>query len=97
MSVWGFPSIPTPDHHQASTLTFTRPSKAKAKNPHLKIVVALGGWTFSDPGPWQDISPSLASKKENRATSINNLLGYLSQYGYNGVGKVSYIVMSQGF
>ncbi|EEU38469.1 uncharacterized protein NECHADRAFT_16652, partial [Fusarium vanettenii 77-13-4] len=56
----------------------------KAKNPHLKIVVALGGWTFSDPGPWQDISPSLTSKKENRATLINNLLGYLSQYGYNG-------------
>jgi chitinase len=24
----------------------------KAKNPDLKIIIALGGWTFSDPGPW---------------------------------------------
>ncbi|RSL51633.1 hypothetical protein CEP51_015172 [Fusarium floridanum] len=57
----------------------------KARNPNLKIVIALGGWTFSDPGPWQDKFPSLASTKENRATFINNLLGFLSEYGYDGV------------
>ncbi|KAL6405545.1 hypothetical protein AUP68_11304 [Ilyonectria robusta] len=61
------------------------PSKAKARNPDLKIVIALDGWAFSDPGPWQDISPSLDLKKENRATLINNLLGFISQYGYGGV------------
>ncbi|KAH6867367.1 hypothetical protein B0T10DRAFT_572385 [Thelonectria olida] len=59
----------------------------KSRNPNLKIVIALGGWTFSDPGPWQDKFPSLASTKENRATFINNLLGFLSEYGYDGVGN----------
>ncbi|KAH7120620.1 hypothetical protein EDB81DRAFT_666993 [Dactylonectria macrodidyma] len=57
----------------------------KFRNPNLKIVIALGGWTFSDPGIWQNIFPSLASTKVNRATFISNLLGFLSQYGYDGV------------
>lgn len=91
----GFPSIPTPDHHQPSTLTFTRPWKAKARNPDLKVVISLRGWTFSDPGPWQDISPSFASKKEN--TLISNLLGFLSQYDYEGVGKYHILSCRRGF
>ncbi|KAM0384982.1 hypothetical protein ACHAQC_011832 [Fusarium culmorum] len=57
----------------------------KAKNPDLKIIIALGGWTFSDPGPWQDVFPSLASTSSNRATFIKNLLGFLDEYGYDGV------------
>jgi chitinase len=57
----------------------------KAKNPDLKIIIALGGWTFSDPGPWQDIFPSLAATPSNRATFIKNLWGFLDEYGYDGV------------
>ncbi|TID06522.1 Chitotriosidase-1 [Colletotrichum higginsianum] len=57
----------------------------KARNPSLKIVIALGGWTFSDPGPWQKVFPTLASTKENRAIFIQNLIGFLSEYGYDGV------------
>jgi chitinase len=57
----------------------------KAKNPDLKIIIALGGWTFSDPGPWQAIFPSLASSESNRAKFIKNLLGFLDEYGYDGV------------
>ncbi|KAK6215153.1 chitinase [Colletotrichum tabaci] len=57
----------------------------KARNPSLKIVIALGGWTFSDPGPWQKVFPTLALTKENRAIFIQNLIGFLSEYGYDGV------------
>lgn len=60
----------------------------KLRNPNLKIVIALGGWTFSDSGAWQNIFPSMASTQANRATFISNLLGFLSQYGYDGVGKI---------
>jgi chitinase len=59
----------------------------KQRNPNVKLVIALGGWTFSDPGPWQDVFPTMVSTKENRATFIKNLLGFLSYYGYDGVGK----------
>ncbi|KAL2759723.1 glycoside hydrolase family 18 protein [Sodiomyces alcalophilus JCM 7366] len=57
----------------------------KSRNPNLKLVIALGGWSFSDPGPWQDIFPDLASTKANRAQFIENLIGFMSQYGYDGV------------
>ncbi|KAF4336894.1 bacteriodes thetaiotaomicron symbiotic chitinase, partial [Fusarium beomiforme] len=57
----------------------------KARNPSLKIVIALGGWAFSDPGPWKNIFPQMVSTKDNRAVFIKNLLGFLSQYGYDGV------------
>jgi chitinase len=59
----------------------------KARNPDLKVVIALGGWTFSDPGPWQAIFPTMAGSQENRATFIRNLMGFMSEYGYDGVGR----------
>ncbi|KAK8109310.1 hypothetical protein PG984_015111 [Apiospora sp. TS-2023a] len=57
----------------------------KSRNPSIKLIIALGGWTFSDPGPWQDIFPTMVSTEANRATFIRNLLGFLSEYGYDGV------------
>lgn len=57
----------------------------KARNPAIKISIALGGWTFSDPGPWQSVFPTMVSSQANRATFINNLLGFLVEFGYDGV------------
>lgn len=57
----------------------------KSRNPDLKIMIALGGWTFSDPGTWQSIFPTMVSSEASRATFITNLLGFLSEYGYDGV------------
>jgi chitinase len=59
----------------------------KARNSNIKLSISIGGWTFSDPGSTQAIFPTLVSSEENRATFIRNLLGFLSQYGYDGVGK----------
>ncbi|KAJ5555613.1 hypothetical protein N7461_004083 [Penicillium sp. DV-2018c] len=57
----------------------------KQRNPKLKIMIALGGWTFNDPGTWQSVFPTMVSSETNRKTFINNLLGFLSEYGYDGV------------
>ncbi|KAL6910196.1 glycosyl hydrolases family 18 domain-containing protein [Trichoderma evansii] len=57
----------------------------KARNPNLKIVISLGGWAFSDPGPWRSVFPTMTSSSANRAIFIRNLLGFLSEYGYDGV------------
>jgi chitinase len=27
----------------------------KSKNANLKVMIALGGWTFTDPGTWQTV------------------------------------------
>lgn len=57
----------------------------KSRNPDIKILIALGGWTFSDPGTWQSVFPDVVSTQTNRATFIENLIGFLSEYGYDGV------------
>lgn len=58
----------------------------KLRNPDLKILIALGGWDFSDPETtWQSVFPILVSSAANRAAFITNLLQFLSEYGYDGV------------
>lgn len=64
---------------------FSEITKLKEKNKNLKVLIALGGWTFNDPGPWQPVFSDLSSTAANRATFIKNLMGFLSQYGFDGV------------
>ncbi|KAJ8128780.1 hypothetical protein O1611_g4852 [Lasiodiplodia mahajangana] len=68
-----------------STEIYRNVGQIKSRNPSLKIMISLGGWAFSDPGPWQDVFPTMVSSQANRAKFINNLLGFLSEYGYDGV------------
>lgn len=83
----------TPDTFQITNMDGVPPQiykaagNLKARNPGLKISIALGGWSFSDPGPWEKVFPSMVSSAENRATFITNLLGFFSEYGYDGVGE----------
>lgn len=67
--------------------TYRNIGNLKSRNPNLKIVISLGGWAFSDPGSWRNVFPTMVSSKENRAAFIQNLLGFLSEYGYDGVGE----------
>lgn len=57
----------------------------KSQSPSLKVSIALGGWTFNDPGTFQNVFGDLASSASNRRIFINNLLGFLSEYGFDGV------------
>ncbi|KAJ4386833.1 hypothetical protein N0V93_009731 [Gnomoniopsis smithogilvyi] len=59
----------------------------KSINPSLKIIIAIGGWSFNDPGTYQEVFPTMVSTEANRALFITNLLGFLSQYGYDGVAE----------
>jgi chitinase len=57
----------------------------KRKNSGLKTVVALGGWTFNDPGPTQTVFSDMVSSPANRAKAIVNILSFLRQYAFDGV------------
>lgn len=59
----------------------------KAQNTNLKISIAIGGWTFTDPGAYRSVFTTMVSSPSLRSTFINNLLGFLEEYGYDGVGK----------
>ncbi|EKG15792.1 Chitin-binding type 1 [Macrophomina phaseolina MS6] len=64
---------------------FTDFTNLKKKNPGLKTVVALGGWTFNDPGPTQKVFSDMVASKENRARFIENLFSFMRQYAFDGV------------
>lgn len=51
----------------------------------MKVLIALGGWTFNDPGSTQTVFSDLCSTPANRARFIENLEGFLAQYGFDGV------------
>jgi len=57
----------------------------KKRNSGLKAVVALGGWTFNDPGPTQDVYSNMVSTAANRAKFIVNLLSFMREYAFDGV------------
>jgi chitinase len=57
----------------------------KSKNPGLKTVVALGGWTFTDPGATQTVFSDMVASAENRKKFIGNLMGFMRKYAFDGV------------
>ncbi|UKZ64116.1 uncharacterized protein TrAtP1_005335 [Trichoderma atroviride] len=68
-----------------STNVYESVGDIKARNPNLKLLIALGGWKFSDPGPWQSVFPAMVSTAANRAVFIKNALKFLENYGYDGL------------
>lgn len=64
---------------------FDKFNAVKRKNSGLKTVVALGGWTFNDPGPTQKVFSDMVSTATNRATFIENLFSFMRQYAFDGV------------
>ena len=49
----------------------------KNKNPSLKIMIALGGWTFTNPSKWRNVFTDMVASAANRQSFIRNLLGFL--------------------
>ncbi|KAJ5372784.1 hypothetical protein N7517_004790 [Penicillium concentricum] len=61
-----------------------RMSFLKFTNSGLRINIAVGGWTFSDP-PTQSFWSKMARSHENRQTFINSVVKYLQDYHLDGV------------
>jgi chitinase len=78
--------VPMDDEGELSTDSFTEFAGLKRKNPGLKVVIALGGWTFNDNGTiWQPVFSDLASTEEKRGRFIDQLLTFMNRYGFDGV------------
>jgi len=57
----------------------------KRRAPGLKIWISLGGWTFNDPGPTQNVFSDLASSADKRMKFIENLAKFMRSCGFDGV------------
>lgn len=81
----------TPDDYRITNMADVRPTLfnditfLKNKNPDLTIMIALGGRTHNDAGKYQKVFSTMVSTIENRQTFITNLIGFLSEYGFDGV------------
>ncbi|KAF8457862.1 glycosyl hydrolases family 18-domain-containing protein [Kalaharituber pfeilii] len=64
---------------------FNKLTDLKKRNSGLKCVIALGGWTFNDPGLTQRVFSDVVSTRQNRARFIANLLSFLRQFAFDGV------------
>ncbi|OBT81895.1 hypothetical protein VE02_09580, partial [Pseudogymnoascus sp. 03VT05] len=57
----------------------------KIQQPDLKVFIAIGGWTFNDPGPTQTTFSDLARSTDNQNKFFISLSSFLSTYGFDGV------------
>ncbi|KAM0542827.1 hypothetical protein ACHAPJ_012607 [Fusarium lateritium] len=57
----------------------------KKKDKNLKIYLAIGGWTFNDPGPTAHVFSDLAASEDNQKKFFDSLQSFLSQYNFDGL------------
>ncbi|KAI5919336.1 glycoside hydrolase superfamily [Camillea tinctor] len=53
-------------------------------NNKLQTWAAIGGWSFSDPGPTQTAWSDMVSSAANRAVFISSLVEFMETYGFQG-------------
>lgn len=53
----------------------------------VKIFISIGGWSFSDNGTTtQNVFGSIAADAEKRQQFADNLVLFMKQFGFDGVG-----------
>ena len=58
---------------------FNQLLKLKAKYPHLKTLISVGGWT------WSGQFSGIASDPTKRATFVKSCADFMEQYGFDGI------------
>ncbi|KAI2675771.1 CAZyme family GH18 [Penicillium roqueforti] len=62
-----------------------RVTQLKTLDPDLKVMIALGGWTFNDPGPTQSTFSDIARSSTNQDKFFRSLNSFLSTHNLDGV------------
>lgn len=68
-----------------STSLITRFTDLKTYNPGLQTWLAIGGWTFNDPGPTQTAFSDMASSPINRSKFILEVTHLMQTYAFDGL------------
>jgi chitinase len=64
---------------------YTRLAALKAQDPDLKANIAIGGWSFNDPGPSTTTFSDLVASEDNQRAFFRSLISYMSTYDFDGV------------
>ncbi|KAL6354004.1 hypothetical protein LRP88_12635 [Fusarium phalaenopsidis] len=57
----------------------------KKKDKRLKIYLAIGGWTFNDPGPTANVFSDLAASNDNQQKFFNSLQSFMAKHKFDGL------------
>lgn len=63
----------------------TRLTDLKKVDPDLKVFIAVGGWTFNDPGATQTLFSDLAASESNQKKFFKSLQSFMSTYDFDGI------------
>lgn len=64
---------------------YERLTTLKQYDPDLKVLIALGGWTFNDPGPTATVFSDIAASAEKQKKFFKSLVSFMSTYDFDGV------------
>jgi chitinase len=64
---------------------YKRLANLRPSDPTLKIFIAIGGWTFNDPGPTQTTFSDIARDPVTQDKFINSLIKFMANSDFNGV------------
>ncbi|KAH8634281.1 glycoside hydrolase family 18 protein [Alternaria alternata] len=64
---------------------YKRLTALKKDDPTLRIYIAIGGWTFNDPGPTATVFSDIARSEANQKKFIKSLIAFLNKYDMDGV------------
>lgn len=64
---------------------YTRLTALKAQDPDLKVNIAIGGWSFNDPGPSATTFSDLVASEDNQRAFFRSLISFMSTYDFDGV------------
>ncbi|KAG8361863.1 hypothetical protein FVEN_g217 [Fusarium venenatum] len=64
---------------------YKRLTELKRLDPELKIYIAVGGWTFNDPGPTTSTFSQLAASLPRQRAFMASLVSFMSTYGFDGL------------
>ncbi|KAK4233286.1 glycosylhydrolase family 18-9 [Achaetomium macrosporum] len=62
-----------------------RISTIKLVQPDIRIWIAVGGWSFNDPGPTRTTFSDIAGSAANRQKFLNSLVLFMNKYGFDGI------------
>ncbi|EGX89977.1 class V chitinase, putative [Cordyceps militaris CM01] len=69
----------------ADTKLYRRLTSLKDRDPDLKVLIAIGGWTFNDPGPTATTFSDIARSETAQKAFIKSLVSMMSTYDFDGV------------
>ncbi|EWG55818.1 hypothetical protein FVEG_17600 [Fusarium verticillioides 7600] len=64
---------------------YKRLTDLKRRDPELKVYIAVGGWTFNDPGPTASTFSDLAASLPRQRAFMKSLVSFMSTYGFDGL------------